>query len=116
MWAQLTKTLSQVSSVSSVSLAVDSTQLELPGGVTSVAVRGGARLRRRPQAFLDTALLRHGDAIRRFDPRYVPDTQAAKRPDLKPKDGDIARIPDTWRSLALVRRRQAGGGRVGQRP
>ncbi|GAA3698502.1 LpqB family beta-propeller domain-containing protein [Terrabacter ginsenosidimutans] len=101
MWAQLTKTLSQVSSVGSVSLAVDNTQLELPGGVTSVTSAADLGYDTVPQTVFDTALLRNGDAIRRFDPRYVPDTQASKRPDLKPKDGDIARIPDTWESLAL---------------
>ena len=101
MWAQLTKTLSQISSVSSVSLAVDSTQLELPGGVTTVSSAAELGYDVVPKAVLDTALLRTGDALRRFDPRYVPDTRDAKRPDLKPKDGDIARIPDTWRSLAL---------------
>jgi len=101
MWAQLTKTLSQISSVSSVSLAVDSTQLELPGGVTTVSTAAQLGYDVVPKTFLDTAQLRTGDAMRRFDPRYVPDTQDAKRPDLKPKDGDIARIPDTWRSLAL---------------
>ena len=102
MWAQLTKTLSQISSVSSVSLAVDSTQLELPGGVTTVSSAAELGYDVVPKTFLDTAQLRTGDAMRRFDPRYVPDTQDAKRPDLKPKDGDIARIPDTWRSLALA--------------
>ena len=101
MWAQLSKTLSQISSVSSVSLAVDSTQLELPGSVTSVASASELGYGLVPKTFLDTALLRTGDALRRFDPRYVPDTQDAKRPDLKPKDGDVARIPDTWRTLAL---------------
>ena len=101
MWAQLSKTLSQIASVSSVSLAVDSTQLELPGGVTTVSSAAELGYDVVPKTFLDTAQLRTGDALRRFDPRYVPDTQDAKRPDLKPKDGDIARIPDTWRSLAL---------------
>ncbi|GAB3877202.1 GerMN domain-containing protein [Terrabacter terrigena] len=101
MWAQLTKTLGQVASVGSVSLAVDNTPLELPGGVTSVgsAAELGYDVVAKPA--LDTALLRRGDTIRRIDPRYVPDTQAAKRPDLKPKDIDVARIPDTWRNLAL---------------
>ncbi|NUO92603.1 MAG: hypothetical protein HOP97_08290 [Terrabacter sp.] len=101
MWAQLTKTLSQVASVGSVSLSVDSTPLELPGGVTSVssAAELGYEVVSKPA--LDTALLRRGDTIRRIDPRYVPDTQAAKRPDLKAKDIDVGRIPDTWRDLAL---------------
>ena len=101
MWAQLTRTLSQVASVGSVSLAVDNTPLQLPGGVTSVASAGELGYDVVAKPILDTALLRRGDTIRRIDPRYVPDTQAAKRPDLKPKDGDVARIPDTWRSLAL---------------
>ncbi len=101
MWAQLTKTLGQVASVGSVSLAVDNTQLELPGGVTSVESAADLGYDVAATAVFDTALLRNGDAIRRFDPRYVPDTQASKRPDLKPKDGDIARVPDTWGSLAL---------------
>lgn len=101
MWAQLTKTLSQVSSVASVSLAVDNTQLELPGGVTSVSSAADLGYDTVPQSIFDTALLRSGDTIRRFDPRYVPDTQASKRPDLKPKDGDIAKVPDTWVDLAL---------------
>jgi hypothetical protein len=101
MWAQLTKTLSQVASVSSVALAVDNTPLELPGGVTSVGSASELGYDVVPKASIDTALVRSGDLIRRIDPRYVPDNQASKRPDLKPKDSDVGRIPDTWRSLAL---------------
>lgn len=102
MWAQLTKTLSQVASVGSVSLAVDNTKLELPGGVTSVTSAADLGYDIVTPTIFDTALLRTGDAIRRFDPRTVPDTQATtKRPDLKPKDGDIAKVPDAWQSLAL---------------
>ena len=101
MWAQLTKTLSQVASVGSVSLAVDNTPLELPGGVTSVGYAGELGYDVVQQATLDTALLRRADTIRRIDPRNVPDSKASRQPDLKPKDDDVARIPDTWRSLAL---------------
>jgi hypothetical protein len=53
------------------------------------------------RSFADTALLRTGDTLRRIDPRYVPDTGAAKRPDLNPKGGDVAQIPDSWVDLAL---------------
>ncbi|MEW1953954.1 GerMN domain-containing protein [Terrabacter sp. NPDC080008] len=101
MWAQLTKTLSQVSSVGSVSLAVDNTPLELPGGITSVASAADLGYDVVQRAFSDTALLRSGDTLRRIDPRYVPDIQPAKRPDLKPKGGDVAQIPDSWVDLAL---------------
>jgi hypothetical protein len=45
--------------------------------------------------------VRRGDIILRKDPRYVPDTGASKSPDLGPRDGDVERIPDLWRSLAL---------------
>ena len=100
MWAQLTKTLSQVASVGSVSLSVDNTPLELPGGVTSVGSAADLGYDVVSTPALDTALLRRGDTIRRIDPR-VPDTPAVKRPDLKPKDIDVGRIPDTWRDLAL---------------
>ena len=101
MWAQLTKTLGQVASV----------ELGVAGGRQHPARAArrrdlGGSPRRSSATTSSPDLPRHGpaahgDAIRRFDPRYVPDTQDAKRPDLKPKDGDIARIPDTWRSLAL---------------
>ncbi|WP_076258291.1 GerMN domain-containing protein [Intrasporangium flavum] len=102
MWAQMTETLRQVSAVSSVSLAVAATTLELPGGLTSVEAAvdlGFDTVNRPPQ---DTALLRSGDAIYRIDPTYVPDTSnGGRRPDLKPRDGDVARVPDTWTGLAL---------------
>jgi hypothetical protein len=110
MWAQLTKTLSQISSVSSVSLAVDSTQLELPGDITSVSSAADLGYDVVSTPFLDTAQLRRGDTLQRFDPSLVPDTQAAKRADLKAQDGDIGRIPDPWRNLALsVDGRQVAG-------
>lgn len=102
MWAQLTETLRQVSTVSSVSLSVAATPLQLPGGLTSVeaaADLGFDTVNRPPQ---DTALLRSGDSISRIDPTYLPDTSnGARRPDLKPRDGDVARVPDTWTALAL---------------
>ena len=101
MWAQLTKTLSQISSVGSVSLAVDNTPLELPGGVTSVTSAADLGYDVAQKSFSDTALLRSGETIRRIDPRYVPDTGAAKRPDLKPKGGDVGQIPNAWVDLAL---------------
>ena len=102
MWAQLTATLSQVSSVSSVSLAVDDTPLELPSGVSfagSAAELGYDTVTNRT---FDTALVRRGDALSRLDPRFLPDTSVtSRRADTTPQKGDIARVPDTWTRLAL---------------
>lgn len=102
MWAQLTATLSQVSTVSTVSLAVDDTPLELPSGVSSAGSAAELGYNTVPNRTFDTALLRQGDVLSRIDPRFLPDTSAgARRADTKPQDGDIARIPDIWTRLAL---------------
>lgn len=102
MWAQLTKTLLQISSVNAVALSVDNTPLELAGGLTSVATPSELGYDVVPRSSLDTALVRRGDMVHRIDPRYVPETGgASKRPDLGAQDGDVERIPDIWRSLAL---------------
>jgi hypothetical protein len=102
MWAQLTATLSQVSNVSSVSLAVDDTALELPSGVTSASSAAELGYDTVPNRTFDTALVRRGDELSRIDPRFLPDTSVgARRADTKPQDGDVSRIPDTWTRLAL---------------
>ena len=102
MWAQLTATLSQVSSVSSVSLAVDDTPLELPSGVSSAGSAAELGYDTVTNRTFETALLRQGDELSRLDPRFLPDTTVgSRRADTKPQDGDVARIPDTWTRLAL---------------
>ncbi|HET8987306.1 MAG TPA: GerMN domain-containing protein [Humibacillus sp.] len=102
MWAQLTATLSQVSSVSSVSLAVDDTPLELPSGVSSAGSASELGYDTVTNRSFETVLLRKGDELSRLDPRFLPDTSVGgRRADTKPQEGDIARIPDTWIRLAL---------------
>ena len=102
MWAQMTAALLQVPSVTSVSLAVDNTTLELPDGVTSVFSSSELGYDIAPKSTFDTALLRRGDNLARIDPRFVPDTATtARRPDTKPQDNDVTRIPSNWRTLAL---------------
>jgi hypothetical protein len=102
MWAQLAAALSQVPTVISVSLAVDNTTLELPNGVTSVSSPSELGYDMVPKATVDTALLRRGDQLVRIDPRFVPDTSTtSRRPDTKPQDTDVSRIPANWRGLAL---------------
>ena len=102
MVAQLAAALSQVQGVTSVSLSVDNTTLELPDGVTRVASPADVGYDTVPRLTVDTALLRHGDAIQRIDPRFVPETSTTSRkPDTKPRDTDVTRIPDSWGRLAL---------------
>ena len=79
MWAQLTATLSQVSSVSSVSLAVDDTPLELPSGVSSASSAAELGYDTVTNRTFDTALLRRGDELSRLDPRFLPDTTVGSR-------------------------------------
>jgi hypothetical protein len=88
--------------VSSVSLAVDDTPLELPSGVSSAASAVELGYGTATNRTFDSALLRTGDELSRLDPRFLPDaTVGSRRADTKPQDGDIARIPDTWTRLAL---------------
>ncbi len=102
MLAQLAAALSQVQGVTSVSLAVDNTTLELPDGVTRVSSSADLGYATVPRLTVDTALLRQGDAIARIDPRFTPETATTSRkPDLQRRDTDVARIPNSWGKLAL---------------
>ncbi|MBB2985784.1 GerMN domain-containing protein [Terracoccus luteus] len=101
MWAQLTATLSQVSGVTSVSLAVDGSPLVL-GGLSSVKSAADLGFEQVGPVLTDTALLRDGSRLTRIDPRYIPDSSVDDRaPDTKPRDGDVTSIPDVWAFLAL---------------
>jgi hypothetical protein len=101
MWAQLTACLSQVSSVSSVALAVADTPLELPSGVRSADTAAELGYNTVSERTFETALVRQGEKLLRVDPRYLPDASVtSRRSDTKPQDGDIERIPDTWTRLA----------------
>jgi hypothetical protein len=101
MWAQLSETLTQIPGVSAVALSVDNTPLELPGRISSVGSAAELGYEIPVRLSVDTALRREGDAISRFDTRFVPDTSSgASKPDLKPRDGDVTRIPDNWAYLA----------------
>ncbi len=100
MWAQLTASLSQVSSVSSVALAVDDTPLELPTGVRSAGSASELGYDTVSDRTFETALVRQGEKLVRIDPRYLPDASVtSRRSDTKPQDGDLARLPDTWTRL-----------------
>ncbi|MCU1536442.1 MAG: Lipoprotein LpqB, GerMN domain [Humibacillus sp.] len=102
MWAQLTASLSQVSSVSSVALAVDDTPLELPSGQRSAGSASELGFDTVTDRTFETALVRQGEKLVRIDPRYLPDaTVTSRRSDTKPQDGDLARLPDAWTRLVL---------------
>ena len=100
MWAQLTATLSQLSAVSSVALAVADTPLELPSGVRSAASAAELGYDTVTDRTFETALLRQGEKLVRIDPRYLPDASiTSRRSDTKAQDGDIERIPTPWTRL-----------------
>ena len=102
MWAQLTASLSQVGSVTQVSLTAEGAGLELPDGRLTANSAQELGFDQPPVASFDTALLRTGDQIKRIDPRYIPDSAVgAGRPDTKPLDVDVASIPRGWTTLAL---------------
>ena len=102
MWAQLTASLSQVGSVTQVSMTAEGAGLELPDGRLTANSAQELGFDQPPVASFDTALLRTGDEIKRIDPRYIPDSAVgAGRPDTKPLDVDVASIPRGWTTLAL---------------
>lgn len=103
MWAQLFATLAQVSAVQTVSLSVEGTSLELPGGGATVASTTELGFEAVPYPSSASALLRRpDDKIVRIDPRYTPDNVPDKlRADTKPRDGDPVTIPSGWHALSL---------------
>ena len=102
MWAQLTATLSQVASVTQVSLTAEGAGLQPPDGRLAASAATQLGFSQLPAPSFDTALLRTGDQLRRIDPRYIPDSSVGARgPDTKPLDVDVASIPKGWTSLAL---------------
>lgn len=102
MWAQLTATLSQVGSVTQVSLTAEGADRALPDGRLTVSSADELGFIQPPVPSVDTALLRAGDKIRRIDPRYIPDSAGGgPGPDTKPLAVDVASIPKGWTTLAL---------------
>lgn len=102
MWAQLTATLSQVSSVTSVGLAAVGTGLDLPGGRTSVAAASELGYEVVTPKTYELALLRRRETLAPFDPRYIPDSSPPRRnPPPQTQEPYPARIPEGWERLAL---------------
>lgn len=102
MWAQLTATLSQVSSVESIGLAVQGVELELPGVGAWVSSPEQVDYGRVPVPAFDTALVRNGSQFTRIDPRAIPDNTVQRKPaNTQPKSGDPTAIPKGWTHLAM---------------
>ena len=100
MWAQFVTTLTQVVSVSEVSLEVNGTGLDLPdtpGRVSTVASLGY-----QPPDFVsvETAILRTGSALSRVSSDRPQDQDQPKAPKA-PASPTLPTIPPGWIDLAL---------------
>jgi Lipoprotein LpqB beta-propeller domain/Sporulation and spore germination len=101
MWAQFVTTLTQVSSVSEVSLEVSGAGLDLPdtsGGVSDVTALG---YQSRAPAFVQTAILRTGSRLSRVSSDRPPDQDQPPKPLNLPASSILPKIPTGWVSLAL---------------
>jgi hypothetical protein len=101
MWAQLSATLSRAA-VSSISISVEGTDLELPGVGTVLSSPQGVGYGFSPSPVADSALVRDEDDFKRIDPSYIPDNANARaRRLVSPRPDDPSRIPRTWVRLTL---------------
>ncbi|EWT00851.1 hypothetical protein N865_13475 [Intrasporangium oryzae NRRL B-24470] len=102
MWAQLTATLSQLPSVTSVALAAEGTSLDLPGGDSSASSASALGFDVEPSRVFAYALRRRGDTLTAMDPRELPDSSGPKRQTIGAAQQPFAtRIPQGWVRLAL---------------
>jgi len=100
MWAQFVTTLTQVASVSELSLEVRGAGLDLPdtpGRVSTVAALGYQL----PVSSVETAILRTGSALSRVASDRPSDQDQRPRPPNQPDTSRLPRIPAGWVSLAL---------------
>jgi hypothetical protein len=100
MWAQFAATLTQVASVSEVSLEANGAELDLPetaGGVSTVSTLG---YQLQAFALTDRAILRRGTGLTRVSSDRPPQDEPAK-PVNTPASSQLPPIPLRWSSLAL---------------
>jgi hypothetical protein len=100
MWAQFVATLTQVASVSEVSLEVNGAELDLPdlSGRASTLASLGYQLQASPST--DTAILRTGSGLSRVSSDHPPQDELPK-PAKPPASSLLPKIPVGWVSLAL---------------
>lgn len=103
MWAQLSATLSQAS-VTSISISVEGTDLELPGLGTTLSGPQDVGYGFSTVPAADSALVRDGQQLKRIDPSYIPDDVKARgRRAISPLADDPRQIPEAWVRLTMSR-------------
>ena len=104
MWAQLSATLSRAN-VSSISISVEGTGLELAGVGTSLSAPQEVGYGFTPAPVFDSALIRSGKTFKRIDPTFIPDDANAQgrrgAQSLKPDDPN--QPAGEWTELTLSR-------------
>lgn len=104
MWAQLSATLTRAF-VTSISVSVEGTQLELPGLGTTLTAPQDVGYGFTSPVLSDSALLRTADTFRRINPFFIPDDAKAqgRRGTESLKPDDPTRMPVGWVRLSLSR-------------
>lgn len=104
MWAQLSATLSRAN-VSSLSISVEGTELELAGLGTTLSSPQEVGYGFTPAPAFDSALIRSGKTFRRIDPGFIPDDANAQgRRGVQSLKPDDPIEPDGgWTQLTLSR-------------
>lgn len=101
MWAQMSAALAWAS-VSSISISVEGTDLELPGIGRSLSNPRDVGYDLPPVPVEDSALLRKGARFERINPMFIPDDAIGRPPRAVPSHpDDPAQIPPAWVQLTL---------------
>jgi hypothetical protein len=100
MWAQFVTTLTQVASVSGVSLVVNGTGLDLPGTPGQVSTLTSLGYQSQDSVLVETAVLRTGSELSRVSSDR-PLEQDQPKPPKVPASAVLPSIPPWWIDLAL---------------
>jgi hypothetical protein len=107
MWAQLSATLSGAF-VSSISLSVEGTELELPGVGTMLTSPQEVGYSFTSTPISDSVLIRTGETFKRINPFFIPDDANAQGPRGDPslRADDPREMSSAWIHLTLSRDQQ----------
>jgi len=104
MWAQLSATLTRAY-VTSISISVEGTELELPGLGTTLNSPQEVGYGFTPPILSDSALLRTNETFKRINPFFIPDDAKAqgRRGTESPKASDPKEMAAGWVRLTMSR-------------
>jgi len=101
MWAQFVTTLTQVASVSEVSLEVNGAGLDLPDMPGHVSTLTSLGYQSEDPPVIDSAILRTGSQLSRVSSDRPPDQDQPPKPPNLSASSVLPKIPTGWVSLAL---------------